>query len=73
MLCAERESLRQRHQATVQSWISSIRDLVILVDNSAANSDFNLAHRRIRAARRAFETALDDLEDHQTKHGCFRF
>ena len=70
MLCAQHDSLRQEHQAAVQKFRESLRDLVILVDNSAADSDFNLAHRRIRVARLAFEVARDALEDHQTEHRC---
>jgi hypothetical protein len=70
MLCAEHDSLRHEHQAAVQSFRASIRDLVILVDNSATDSDFNLAHRRIRVARRAYEVARDALEHHQAEHGC---
>lgn len=70
MLCAQRDSLRQEHRASVQNFRTSVRDLVVLVDNSSADSDFNLAHRRIRAALRAFEVARDALEDHQAEHGC---
>jgi hypothetical protein len=70
MLCAERDSLRQERLAAVQSLRVSIRDLVVLVDNSAADADFNLAHLRIRAARRAWEGARDALEHHQAEHGC---
>ena len=57
------------HQAAVQKFRASIRDLVVLVDNSAADSDFNLAQRRIRAARRACEVARDAMENHQAEHG----
>ena len=70
MPCAERDSLRHEHQAAVQNLRESIRDLVILVDNSVADSDFNLAHRRIRVAHRAYEAARDALEHHQAEHGC---
>ena len=70
MLCAERDSLQHEHQAAAQNLRAAIRDLVILVDNSAADSDFNLAHRRIRVARRAYEAARDALEHHQAEHGC---
>ena len=70
MLCAERDSLRHEHQAAVQNFRASIRDLVILVDNSVADSDFNLSHRRIGVARRAYEEARDALEHHQAEHGC---
>jgi hypothetical protein len=72
MLCAERDSLRQEHQATVRNFRASIRDLVILVDNSALDSaaDFNLASIRIRAARGVCEVAQAALEHHQAEHGC---
>lgn len=70
MLCAERDSLRHEHQAAVQNVRASIGDLVILVDNSASDSDFNLAHGRIGVARRAYEVARDALEHHQAEHGC---
>jgi hypothetical protein len=72
MLCIERDSLRQEHQATVQKYRASIRDLVVLVDNLAADShsDFNLAHQRIRAARGACELALAAVEHHRAEHAC---
>jgi len=70
MLCAERDRLRHEHQAAAQNFRASIRDLVILVDNSVADSDFDLAHRRISVARRAYEVARDALEHHQAEHGC---
>ena len=70
MPCAERDLLRQEHQATIRSFRASIRDLAVLVENSDPDSDFNLIHRRIRAARRACEGAQDALEHHQTEHGC---
>ena len=70
MLCAEYDSLRQEHHAAVQNFRASIRDLVVLVDHSAADSDFNLAHLRIKAARGACEVALATLEHHQAEHGC---
>jgi hypothetical protein len=70
MLCAEHDSLRQKHQAAVHNFRASISDLVELVHNSAADSDFNLAHRRIRAARRSCEMARDAMEHHQEEHGC---
>jgi hypothetical protein len=70
MLCAERDLLRQEHRAAIQSLRVSIRDLVVLVDNSATDSDFNLAHLRIRATRRDCEMARDALEHHQAEHGC---
>ena len=72
MLCAERDSLRQEHQATVQKFRASIHDLVVLVDNSAADgySDFNLAHIQTRAARGACEVAQATLEHHRAERLC---
>ena len=70
MPCAERDLLRQEHQAAVHNFRAAIRDLVALVDNSAADSDFNLAHLRIRSARGAYELAQTALEHHQAVHGC---
>jgi hypothetical protein len=59
----EHDSLRQHHQATVQNFRAAIDDLALLVNgNSATDSDFNLAHRRIRAARRACKVARDAME-----------
>ena len=70
MLCAERDTLRRKRQAAVRNFRASIRDLVVLVDNSAADSDFHLAHGRIGDARHAYEVARDALERHQAEHGC---
>jgi hypothetical protein len=70
MPCAEQDLLRQKHRTAVQNFRAAIRDLVLLVDNSATDSNFNLGHRRIRAARRACEVARDAIEHHQEKHGC---
>jgi hypothetical protein len=70
MLCIERDSLRREHHATVQIFRASLRGLAVLVDTSATDSDFNLAHRRIRVARRACEGAQDALEHHQAEHWC---
>jgi hypothetical protein len=68
--CAEHDSLRRELQATVQDYRASIRDLIVLVDNSATDSAFNLAHRRIRVAHRTCEAARDALEHHLAEHGC---
>ena len=70
VLCAEHDSLQRDLQATVQDYRASIRDLVVLVENSATDSDFNLAHRRIRGAHRTCEAARDALEHHMAEHGC---
>ena len=68
MLRAEHDSLQKEHQAAVQEFRASIRDLVVLVDHSAEDPDLNLAHRRTRAARRACEVARDAIEHHQAEH-----
>ena len=47
MPCAEQDLLRQKHRTAVQNFRAAIRDLVLLVDNSATDSNFNLGHRRI--------------------------
>ncbi len=70
MLCAEHDSLRQEHRAAVKTFRASIRDLAVLVENSAADSDFTLAHLRIRASCGACEVARATLEHHQVEHGC---
>ena len=70
MLCAERDSLQREHKVAVHNFHASIRDLVVLVDTSAADVDFNLAHRRIRATRRACEATRDGLDHHREGHGC---
>jgi hypothetical protein len=70
MPCEEHESLRRAHQAAVQSLYAAIRNLVALVDNSAADSAFKLAHLRIRAARGSCELARATLEHHQAEYAC---
>ena len=70
MLCAERDSLQQEYRVAAQKYRESIHDLVVLVDHSGTNSDFNLAHLRIRAARGACEVARATIEHHQADHGC---
>ena len=70
MLCAKHNSLQQEHQATVANYRAAIRYVVALVDNSAADPDFNLAHWRIRATRGACEIARATLEHHREEHGC---
>jgi hypothetical protein len=70
MLCPENESLRQEHQATVAKFRAAICDLVVLVDASATDSDFNLAHLKIRSAHGACGLAQATLVLHQAEHGC---
>jgi hypothetical protein len=70
MPSSEHDSLRQNSQAAIHTFRASIRDLVVLVDNSAADTDLVLAHRNIRVARHACEVARDALEHHRKEHGC---
>ncbi len=70
MFCAENILLRQEHQAAILAFRVAIGDLVALVESSAADSDFTLAHRRIRATGGACEIALAAVEQHREDHGC---
>ena len=70
MLCSERDLLRLEHQVAFEIYRGAIRALVVLVDNSAAESDLKLAHLRIKAARGASEVARATLEHHLAEHGC---
>lgn len=70
ILCAERDSLRQERWIAVQNFRVAIHDLVVLVEKSGTDSDFDLAHLRVRAARGACEIARAALELHQAEHGC---
>jgi hypothetical protein len=70
MRCAEHIRLQQEQQTAVQTFRSSIHHLVALIDNSATDSDFNLAHRKIMADRRTCEASRDALKHHQEEHGC---
>jgi hypothetical protein len=70
MECAERDSSLQEHQAAFQKFRASICDLVVLVDTSTADSDFNLAQLRIRAARGRCDATQATLEHHRAAHGC---
>lgn len=67
-LSAEHDSLRQELRASGQNLVATIRHLVGLVDTSATDSDFDLAHLRIKAARGVYEVALAALKLHQLKH-----
>ena len=64
-LSAEHDSLRQELRAAGQNLVATIRHLVGLVDTSATDSDFDLAHVRIRAARGVYEVAQAALKLHQ--------
>lgn len=68
--CAEKESLRREHQASVASFRAAIRDLIVLVENSATDSGFDLAHLKIRVARGSCELAKATLAHHQIEHHC---
>ena len=70
MRCAEYNAFWQEHQAAAKNVYVSIRALVALIDDSAPDSDFNLAHRRIRADLRTCQALRDALEHHQEEHGC---
>ena len=70
MWCAEYDALWQEHQAAATNFYESICALAVLVDHLAPDSDFNLAHRRIRANLRACQAARDALERHQEEHEC---
>jgi hypothetical protein len=70
MLCSERDSLRLEHQIAFGIYCGAIRALVVLVDHSAEDRDFKLAHLRINAARGASELARATREHHEAEHGC---
>ena len=70
MWCAEYDAYWQEHQARAKKFYESIRALAVLVDHLAPDSDFNLAHRRIRADLRFCQAARDAMEHHQEEHGC---
>ena len=66
---AGHDSLRLEHRAAVQHYLAAIRDLAALVDTSATDSEFDLAHLRIRAASGACQVAEAALKLHPAKHG----
>jgi hypothetical protein len=70
ILCAERDSLRQERWIAVRNFREAIHALVVLVEKSGTDSDFDLAHLQVRAARGACEIARAALELHQAEHGC---
>jgi hypothetical protein len=70
MLCAEYNAFWQVHRACVNNYVAAIRELVVLVDYSAENPDFDRAHQRIEAARGLCDAARAALEHHQAEHGC---
>jgi hypothetical protein len=51
MLCAEQNAFWQEHRAAVKNYVAAVRELVVLVDQSAEYPAFNLAHLQIKAAR----------------------
>jgi hypothetical protein len=69
-LCAERDSLRQERWVAVQNFRAAIHDLVVLVEASGTDFDFDLAHLRVSATRGACEVARAALELHRAEHGC---
>jgi hypothetical protein len=70
MLCAEQNAFWQEYRAAVRNYHAAIRELAVLVDDSAKNSDFNLAHIKIKAARGFCEVAQAALEHHEAEHRC---
>ena len=70
MPCAEYNAFLRKYKAAVNNFRTSIRELVVLVDRAASDSDFNPAHLRIRVAQLACEVAKNALEHHQAEHGC---
>jgi hypothetical protein len=61
MLCTEYDSSLQEHRVAVKTFRGSIRELVVLAENSATDSEFTLAHLRIRPACGACEVARATL------------
>ena len=70
MLCVEYNAFWQEHRAAVKNYVAAIRELVVLVNQSSENPDFNRAHLRIKAARGLCDAAQAALEHHQAEHGC---
>ena len=70
MRCAEQNAFWQEHRAAVKNYVAAIHALVALVDQSADNLAFNLAHLRIKAARGRCDVTQAALEHHQAEHGC---
>lgn len=70
MLCADRNAFWQEQQAAVENYITAMRSLVALVDHSAANPAFDLAHLLITAARGLCDTTQAALGRHEIEHGC---
>jgi len=70
MLCAEYNAFWQEHRAAVKNYVAAVRELVVLVDHSATNQEFNRAHLRIKAARGLCDVAQSALEHHLAEHGC---
>ena len=70
MLCAEQHAFWQEHQAAVKNYIAAMRALAELVDHSAEDPAFNLAHLRIKAARGLCDVTRAALELHEAEHGC---
>jgi hypothetical protein len=68
-MSVERDSLGQEYREAVQNYIETIRDLAALVDISVTDSEFDLAHLRISAARDACEVAQAARNFHLAKHG----
>ena len=70
MLCMEQHAFWQEHRAAVKNYVAAIQALVGLVNHSADDPAFNLAHLRIRAARGLCDVTRAALELHEAEHGC---
>ena len=65
MRSAEHSSLEREYRDTARILRASIRDLAVLVDNSATAMAFTLAHWRITAASGAHDAARSALEHYR--------
>ena len=63
-------ALWQGHRAAGKNYVAAIHALVGLVNHSAEDQAFNLAHLRIKAARGLCEVTRAALEHHELEHGC---
>jgi hypothetical protein len=70
MLCAEQNAFWQEHRAAVNNYVAAIHALVGLVNHSAEDPAFNLAHLRIKATRGLCDVRRPALEYHELEHGC---
>ena len=73
MLCVERDSLRQEHQATVQNFRASLRDLVYLLTTqpqTQTQTQTSIWLIYESEPRGVCEVAQATREHHQAEHVC---